>query len=74
LARHSNATAAWRAHLRGAHLASPSFVQFHPTALPADAPHQSKTTLMSESLRNDGRIWVPARPGDDRAPNDIPES
>ncbi len=73
LARHSNATAAWRAHLRGAHLASPSFVQFHPTALPADAPHQSKTTLMSESLRNDGRIWVPARIGDDRAPHDIPE-
>lgn len=74
LARHSNATAAWRAHLRGAHLASPSFVQFHPTALPADAPNQSKTTLMSESLRNDGRIWVPARTGDERAPHDIPES
>ena len=74
LARHSNASAAWRAHLRGAHLASPSFVQFHPTALPVDSPHQSKTTLMSESLRNDGRIWVPVRPGDDRAPLLIPET
>lgn len=73
LARNSNATAAWRAHLRGAYLASPSFVQFHPTALPVDSPHQSKTTLMSESLRNDGRIWVPQRAGDDRPPNDIPE-
>ncbi|HSN43799.1 MAG TPA: fumarate reductase/succinate dehydrogenase flavoprotein subunit [Propionibacteriaceae bacterium] len=74
LARHSNASAAWRAHLRGAYLASPSFVQFHPTALPVDSPNQSKTTLMSESLRNDGRIWVPARPGDDRAPGEIPEA
>ena len=74
LARNSNASAAWRAHLRGAHLASPSFVQFHPTALPVDAPHQSKTTLMSESLRNDGRLWVPTRPGDERAPNDIPDA
>lgn len=74
LARNSNASATWRAHLRGAHVASPSFVQFHPTALPADAPHQSKTTLMSESLRNDGRLWVPSRPGDDRAPHDIGEA
>ena len=73
LARNSNASAIWRAHLRGAHLASPSFVQFHPTALPVDSPHQSKTTLMSESLRNDGRIWVPRRAGDDRAPGEIPE-
>lgn len=74
LARHSNASAIWRAHLRGAYIASPSFVQFHPTALPVDSPQQSKTTLMSESLRNDGRIWVPVRAGDDRAPNDIPET
>lgn len=73
LARNSNATAVWRAHLRGAHLASPSYVQFHPTALPVDHPHQSKTTLMSESLRNDGRLWVPQRAGDDRAPGDVPE-
>lgn len=74
LARNSNATAAWRAHRRGAYLASPSFVQFHPTALPVSAPWQAKTTLMSESLRNDGRIWVPATAGDDRAPGQIPEA
>lgn len=73
LARNSNATAAWRAHRRGAYLAGPSLVQFHPTALPVSAPWQSKTTLMSESLRNDGRIWVPARAGDDRPPDSIPE-
>ncbi|GAC56467.1 putative succinate dehydrogenase flavoprotein subunit [Gordonia hirsuta DSM 44140 = NBRC 16056] len=73
LARNSNATAAWRAHRRGAYLASPSFVQFHPTALPVSAPWQSKTTLMSESLRNDGRIWVPRTAGDDRPPGQIPE-
>lgn len=74
LARNSNATAIWRAHRRGALLASPSYVQFHPTALPVDSPWQSKTTLMSESLRNDGRIWVPMAPGDQRAPNEIPEA
>ncbi|UQE74449.1 fumarate reductase/succinate dehydrogenase flavoprotein subunit [Gordonia sp. PP30] len=74
LARNSNATAAWRAHRRGAYLASPSFVQFHPTALPVSAPWQSKTTLMSESLRNDGRIWVPAAAGDTRPPGQIPEA
>lgn len=74
LARNSNATAAWRAHRRGAYLAAPSLVQFHPTALPVSAPWQSKTTLMSESLRNDGRIWVPARAGDDRRPEQIPEA
>ncbi|EOM76015.1 fumarate reductase/succinate dehydrogenase flavoprotein subunit [Rhodococcus rhodnii] len=74
LARNCNATASWRAHRRGALLASPSFVQFHPTALPVSAPWQSKTTLMSESLRNDGRIWVPRKAGDDRAPGDIPEA
>ncbi|WP_203568716.1 fumarate reductase/succinate dehydrogenase flavoprotein subunit [Aestuariimicrobium ganziense] len=73
LAVHSNATAVWRAHLRGALFASPSFVQFHPTALPADSPNQAKTTLMSESLRNDGRVWVPTHPGDARRPNEIPE-
>ncbi|MGV9712963.1 fumarate reductase/succinate dehydrogenase flavoprotein subunit [Gordonia sp. NPDC003424] len=74
LARNCNATASWRAHRRGAYLASPSFVQFHPTALPVSAPWQSKTTLMSESLRNDGRIWVPRQPGDDRPPGSIPEA
>lgn len=73
LAKGSNATATWRAHRRGAHFASPCFVQFHPTALPVSSHWQSKTTLMSESLRNDGRIWVPVRPGDDRPANDIPE-
>ncbi|MBD2759515.1 fumarate reductase/succinate dehydrogenase flavoprotein subunit [Yimella sp. cx-573] len=73
LAVNSNATATWRAHRAGAVFASPSFVQFHPTALPVSAPWQSKTTLMSESLRNDGRIWVPVRPGDDRRPGEIPE-
>ena len=74
LARNSNASATWRAHLRGALFASPAFIQFHPTALPVNSEWQSKTILMSESLRNDGRIWVPIRPGDDRNPNDIPES
>ncbi|MEX5274326.1 fumarate reductase/succinate dehydrogenase flavoprotein subunit [Kocuria sp. CPCC 205235] len=73
LAHNSNVTAAWRAHKRGAYFASPSFIQFHPTALPVSSHWQSKTTLMSESLRNDGRIWVPARAGDDRPPNEIPE-
>ncbi|WP_084648563.1 fumarate reductase/succinate dehydrogenase flavoprotein subunit [Acidipropionibacterium thoenii] len=73
LAMNSNATATWRAHRRGAYFASPCFVQFHPTALPVSSRWQSKTTLMSESLRNDGRIWVPSRAGDDRPANDIPE-
>ena len=73
LAKNSNATATWRAHLRGALFASPSFIQFHPTALPVNSEWQSKTILMSESLRNDGRIWVPKKAGDDRNPNDIPE-
>ena len=58
LAMNSNATATWQAHRRGAFFASPSFIQFHPTALPVSSRWQSKTTLMSESLRNDGRIWV----------------
>ncbi|MCH5644708.1 fumarate reductase/succinate dehydrogenase flavoprotein subunit [Gordonia sp. ABSL49_1] len=74
LARNCNATASWRAHRRGALLASPSFIQFHPTALPVSAEWQSKTTLMSESLRNDGRIWVPRKQHDDRPPNDIPDA
>lgn len=74
LALNCNATAAWRAHMRGAWLSHASFVQFHPTALPVNSPWQSKTILMSESLRNDGRIWVPMRPGDDRPPAQIPEA
>lgn len=73
LAKNSNASAAWRAVQRGALLASPSFIQFHPTALPVSSKWQSKSILMSESLRNDGRIWVPVEPGDERNANDIPE-
>ena len=73
LAKGSNATATWRAHRQGAYFASPCFVQFHPTALPVSSYWQSKTTLMSESLRNDGRIWVPRKAGDERPANDIPE-
>jgi succinate dehydrogenase / fumarate reductase flavoprotein subunit len=68
-----NVTAAWRAHRRGALFANPCFTQIHPTAIPASDEFQSKLTLMSESLRNDGRIWVPKKIGEDRAPNDIPE-
>ena len=73
LAKASNVTAAFRAHRRGALFASPAFVQFHPTALPVGSEWQSKTTLMSESLRNDGRIWVPLEKGDRRPPNEIPD-
>lgn len=73
LAKNSNCTAAWRAHRRGAYFASPAYIQFHPTALPISNKFQSKTTLMSESLRNDGRIWVPKKAGDDRPANEIPE-
>jgi len=69
-----NATAAWRAHRRGAAFANPCFTQIHPTAIPSSGEYQSKLTLMSESLRNDGRIWVPANTGETRAANDIPES
>jgi len=69
-----NATAVWRAHRRGAALACPSWTQFHPTSLPQAGPHQSKLTLMSESLRNDGRIWVPRRAGDDRPPHAIQDA
>nr|NLD40163.1 fumarate reductase/succinate dehydrogenase flavoprotein subunit [Actinomycetales bacterium] len=73
LAMNSNASAAWRTVRRGATIAYPSFVQFHPTALPISSKYQSKTILMSESLRNDGRIWVPKKAGDSRPPNEIPE-
>jgi succinate dehydrogenase / fumarate reductase, flavoprotein subunit len=73
LAKSSNVTATWRAHKRGALFGNPCFVQFHPTSLPVSNEWQSKTTLMSESLRNDGRVWVPKVAGDDRDPNEIPE-
>ncbi|HKW90361.1 MAG TPA: fumarate reductase/succinate dehydrogenase flavoprotein subunit, partial [Methylomirabilota bacterium] len=73
-AKASNATAIWRAYKRGAAFANPGFVQFHPTCLPARDEHQAKLTLMSESLRNDGRLWVPLRPGDPRPPDLIPEA
>jgi succinate dehydrogenase / fumarate reductase flavoprotein subunit len=69
----SNVTAAWRAHKRGALFANPCFTQIHPTCIPVSGDHQSKLTLMSESLRNDGRVWVPRAEGDRRHPNDIPE-
>jgi succinate dehydrogenase / fumarate reductase flavoprotein subunit len=72
-AKGSNATAIWRAHKRGAALGNPCFTQIHPTCIPVSGEYQSKLTLMSESLRNDGRIWVPKRPGDTRAPAEIPE-
>jgi succinate dehydrogenase / fumarate reductase flavoprotein subunit len=69
----SNVTAAWRAHKRGALFANPCFTQIHPTCIPVSGDHQSKLTLMSESLRNDGRVWVPKQPGDRRPPEQIPE-
>jgi succinate dehydrogenase / fumarate reductase, flavoprotein subunit len=69
----SNVTAAWKAHKQGAHFANPCFTQIHPTCIPVSGDHQSKLTLMSESLRNDGRIWVPKNKGDNRKANDIPE-
>lgn len=68
-----NPTAAWRCYKRGAHFANPCFTQIHPTCIPRFGETQSKLTLMSESLRNDGRVWVPRRKGDDRRPVDIPE-
>src|ERR1700749_5007962 len=71
-AKQSNATAIWRAHRRGAAFANPCFTQIHPTCIPQSDETQSKLTLMSESLRNDGRIWVPARAEEDRSPQDIP--
>ena len=70
----SNVTAAWRAHKRGALMANPCFTQIHPTCIPASDDFQSKLTLMSESLRNDGRIWVPTNPDDTRSPDQIPEA
>lgn len=73
-AKGCNATAIWRAYKRGAFFANPCFTQIHPTCIPPSGEHQSKLTLMSESLRNDGRIWVPRQKGDTRYPNDIPES
>jgi succinate dehydrogenase / fumarate reductase, flavoprotein subunit len=73
-ARQSNATAIWRAHRRGAAFANPCFTQIHPTCIPVSGDYQSKLTLMSESLRNDGRVWVPLQSGDRRPPNDIPDA
>ncbi|RSN08571.1 fumarate reductase/succinate dehydrogenase flavoprotein subunit [Nonomuraea sp. WAC 01424] len=72
-AKGCNTTAIWRAHERGAYLANPCYTQIHPTCIPVSGEYQSKLTLMSESLRNDGRVWVPLRKDDDRAPGDIPE-
>jgi succinate dehydrogenase / fumarate reductase flavoprotein subunit len=73
-AKGCNATAIWRAYKQGAGFANPCFTQIHPTCIPASGEYQSKLTLMSESLRNDGRIWVPLKPGDTRSPNEISES
>src|SRR4030088_1855487 len=73
-AKGCNVTATWRAHKRGALFANPCFTQIHPTCIPVTGDHQSKLTLMSESLRNDGRVWVPKQKGDRRPPNQIPES
>lgn len=72
-AKACNVTAIWRAHRRGAGFANPCFTQIHPTCIPLSGEYQSKLTLMSESLRNDGRIWVPKKKGDDRRPSEIPE-
>jgi succinate dehydrogenase / fumarate reductase, flavoprotein subunit len=72
-AKGSNATAVWRAYKRGAVFGNPCFTQIHPTCIPVSSNHQSKLTLMSESLRNDGRVWVPKNPGDKRKPAEIPE-
>jgi succinate dehydrogenase / fumarate reductase flavoprotein subunit len=71
-AKNSNVTAAWRAHKRGAYFANPCYTQIHPTCIPVAGDHQSKLTLMSESLRNDGRVWVPLKADDNRPPNQIP--
>jgi len=72
-AKGCNVTASWRAHRKGALFANPCYTQIHPTCIPESGTHQSKLTLMSESLRNDGRVWVPLSVGDKRAPGDIPE-
>jgi succinate dehydrogenase / fumarate reductase flavoprotein subunit len=73
-AKGSNVTAIWRAHKRGALFANPCYTQIHPTCIPVSGEYQSKLTLMSESLRNDGRIWVPLKKGDKRPPDQIPEA
>ena len=73
-AKGSNVTAIWRAHKRGALFANPCYTQIHPTCIPVSGDYQSKLTLMSESLRNDGRIWVPLKKGDKRSPDQIPET
>jgi succinate dehydrogenase / fumarate reductase, flavoprotein subunit len=73
-AKNSNASAAWRAHKKGALFANPCYVQIHPTCIPVSGDYQSKLTLMSESLRNDGRVWVPKNPTDNRHPSQIPDS
>ncbi len=73
-AKACNVTASWRAHKRGALLANPCYTQIHPTCIPVHGDYQSKLTLMSESLRNDGRVWVPKQAKDDRSPKDIPEN
>jgi succinate dehydrogenase / fumarate reductase flavoprotein subunit len=73
-AKGSNVTASWRAHKKGALFANPCYTQIHPTCIPVSGDHQSKLTLMSESLRNDGRVWVPETAGDTRVPSDIPEA
>jgi succinate dehydrogenase / fumarate reductase flavoprotein subunit len=72
-AKGCNTTAIWRAYKRGAYFANPCFTQIHPTCIPPVGEHQSKLTLMSESLRNDGRIWVPRQPGENRPADQIPE-
>jgi succinate dehydrogenase / fumarate reductase flavoprotein subunit len=72
-AKNSNVTAAWRSHKAGAFFANPCFTQIHPTCIPTSGDYQSKLTLMSESLRNDGRVWVPKTKGDKRPPQDIPD-
>ncbi|MFI6904160.1 fumarate reductase/succinate dehydrogenase flavoprotein subunit [Nonomuraea sp. NPDC050394] len=72
-AKGCNTTAIWRAHERGAYFANPCYTQIHPTCIPVSGEYQSKLTLMSESLRNDGRVWVPVSAGDQRAPGDIPD-
>ena len=72
-ARNSNVSAAWRCHKRGAYFANPCYTQIHPTCIPVSGDYQSKLTLMSEGLRNDGRVWVPKTPGDRRPPSHIPE-
>src|SRR5438045_1719845 len=72
-ARGCNVTATFRAYKKGAAFANPCYTQIHPTCIPVSGEYQSKLTLMSESLRNDGRVWVPTRPGDTRSPNSIPD-